>query len=155
MRQVGPLGTEADASRFGDSLLAQGIKNLVELAADETSWSVWVEDDDAIDRARAELDAFIANPADARYAAAAGRAEALRKQEVQVAERRRKLFVDVRTSWAQPRSWAVPVTLGLIGLSLFIGVLTRAWESQRSWEHEAPLENVLRIAPVSIEGDYA
>jgi GlpG protein len=127
MRQIGTIPSESDAVRFSDYLLAHGMKNAVEESA-AGGWFVWVEDDDHLERAGSELGAFLANPADPRYEQAAQHAEALRAEEERRAHRRRKMFVDVRTRWGQPRQWSVPVTLGLIILSL--GVFVLQWRDQ-------------------------
>ena len=154
MRQIGTISNETDAVRFGDYLLALGMRNSVEESPSNGHWSVWVEDDDHLERARGELEGYLANPSDPRYEQTARQAEAMRAEEQRQAQRRRKLFVDVRTRWQQPRQWSVPVTLGLIIFALVIGVLTREWEINRPIETEPPLVNQLRIAPIKVEGDY-
>src|SRR5687768_12031038 len=110
MRQIGSINGDQDAERFSDYLLTQGIGNMVEEGADGGAWAVWVENDDHMDRGRAELARFQQNPADPRYEAA-GKAEKLRKQAEKAEQRRRKQFVDVRTRWAQPSQLARPVTI--------------------------------------------
>lgn len=142
MRQIGSLDNEIDARRFGAYLLTQGIKNTVEEGAGG-SWAVWVEDDDQLDRGRAELDAFRPNRADPRYDAAVGHAEKLRKAADKAEERRRKQFIDVRTRWAKPGQLARPVTVALLGASILVAVFTLGGS------REGPLMNALRIAPTT------
>lgn len=152
MRQIGTIDNQGDAIRFGDYLLALGVKNTVE-ETPSGGWAVWVEDDDQLARGEAELDTFRANPADARYDEAGDKAQAARAQEQRSAQRRRKQFVDVRTGWMQPRQWNVPLTLTLIALSLVVGVYSRVWES-RIGPDEPAIINWLRIAPVTFTGQY-
>ena len=140
MRQIGSLDNEHDARRFGAYLLTQGVKNSVEEGAGG-AWSVWVEDDDLLDRVRAALEAFRPNRADPRYDAAVGRAEKLRKAEENDEQRRRRQFVDVRTRWGQPAQLARPVTVALVSISVLVAVLTLAGS------REGPVMNALRIAP--------
>jgi GlpG protein len=138
MRQIGSLDNEIDARRFGAYLLTRGVKNSVEEAGG--GWAVWVENDDLLDRGRAELDAFRANPADARYDAAVGEAERVRKAAGKAEQRRREQFVDVRTRWARPGQLARPVTIVLVAASIVIAVGTRLGQF-------GPTTDALFIAP--------
>jgi GlpG protein len=146
MRQIGTIEDADDAARFGDYLVTLGMPNSVEETA-AGDWAVWVERDEHLDRAGAELETFRANPQDARYDEATAKATATRAQQQRQAARRRKLFVDVRTSWAQPSQWNVPLTLFLILASLVVGIYTRVWAGPGA--DESPIVNVLRIAPVT------
>lgn len=144
MRQIGSIDNDAHAERFSDYLVAQGIENMVEESAGPGSaWSIWIENDDLLDRARAELQQFRANPEDARYAAAT-QAREIRKQAEKSEQRRREKFIDVRTRWSQPSHYAKPVTIFLVAASLLVGALTRL-----GMTHEVtPAEDALLIAPV-------
>ena len=142
MRQIGNLDNEQDARRFGAYLLTQGVKNTVEEGGPGGAWSVWVEDDDLLDRGRSELAAFRGNAADPRYDAAVGRAEKLRQEAEKDEQRRRKQFVDVRTRWGQPSQLARPVTVVLVGISVLVAFLTFAGMK------ETVVTNALRIEPI-------
>ena len=142
MRQIGSLENENDARRFGAYLLTHGVRNSVEPAASTGDWAVWVEDDDHLDRGRAELAAFRVNRADARYDAAVARADDLRKTEEKAEQRRRKQFVDVRTRWAQPGQLARPVTIALVVLSVLAALGTKLGYQ------DTPLANGLRFVPI-------
>ena len=65
MRIIGHLPTEANASTFSDYLLVQGIHNSVEDEAGK--WAIWIHAEDEIPKAKDLLDAFSANPRDARF----------------------------------------------------------------------------------------
>lgn len=149
MRQIGSLDNEHDARRFGAYLLTQGMKNTVEASGGGDGaaggWAVWVEDDDLLDRGRAELAAFGPNRADPRYDAAVGRAEKLRRAAEKGEHRRRKQFVDVRTRWGQPSQLARPVTIVLAAASIVIAVGTRLGEF-------APGTDAFFIAPYGADG---
>src|SRR3712207_1265853 len=97
MRQIGFVDSERDAARFGDYLLTQRIVSSIE-EMNGGAWAVWIEDDDHLDRARAELEQFRADPNDARYDAA-GEAQVIRKQSEKAEQRRRRKYIDVRTRW--------------------------------------------------------
>jgi len=123
MRHIGSIPDQSDALRFGDYLLAAGMKNHVEEGSN--GWAVWVEDDDKLDAAKTELAAFLANPADGRYDAAVDQAEKIRVDEEKRQDRRRKQFRDMRTSWGGSRQWAQPVTLVLFAVSMVVGLATK------------------------------
>src|SRR4051812_30624169 len=101
MRQIGSIESDGDAERFSDYLLTQGIGNMVEEQGPGGVWAVWVENDDHLDRGRAELEQFRANPRDPRYDVES-KAEQIRKQSDQAETRRRMQHVDVRTRWSHP-----------------------------------------------------
>jgi GlpG protein len=146
MRQIGNIDKDQDAERFSDYLVTQGIENMVEEMAAGGAWAVWVENDDHLDRGRAALEQFRANPADPRYEAA-GQAEKLRKQAEKAEKRRRQNFIDVRTRWSQPGQLAKPVTIALAVLSILASVLGTKLGLVN--ELPTPLENAMLIAPVT------
>ena len=124
MRQIGSIENENHAIRFSDYLLAAGVPNMVEEGAGGGNWSVWIENDDHLDRGRAELDAFRRNPTDPRYDKAGKAAEAVRQAEAKKQRKMSERFVDVRTRWGQPKQWGTPLTLTLIVLSVFVTIAT-------------------------------
>ena len=58
MRSIGEIDNEDKAKRFGDYLLVSGIPCDIEDEEDGT-WSIWVHDDDQIEKAEAELQRFL------------------------------------------------------------------------------------------------
>src|SRR4051794_16232502 len=110
MRQIGSIEGEQDAARFGDYLLTQGVRNRVEETSDGSAWAVWIEDDDQLDRGRAELEQFQANPRDARYDVES-HAETIRQREDKAQHRRCSHFIDVRTRLGRPAQLARPITI--------------------------------------------
>lgn len=126
MRMIGSIPRGADdAERFSDYLVTQKIDNMVEESSAGGGWQVWVEQDDDLDRARLELDAFLKNPGDPKYDAQSA-AQRIRRQEDKKAEKRRSQFVDYRTRWGQARQWVAPVTLTLIALSCILSLATNS-----------------------------
>lgn len=73
---------EAPARRFGDFLLSQGIRNEVEPEADST-WSVWIRDEDQIAAAQAQLARFQAEPGAPEFQRATDAAARVRKAEAE------------------------------------------------------------------------
>lgn len=151
MRQIGTIDGDRDAERFSDYLLTQGIANMVEEQGPGGAWSVWVENDDLLDRGRSELDQFRANPNDPRYAVES-KAERIRKQSDKAQHRRRTQYVDMRTHWSHPTNLARPVTILLAVLSIIASIAG----PRLGLVHEPPnrVTNALQIAPVEVVGNY-
>jgi GlpG protein len=143
MRHIGSIPEENDAVRFGDYLLAQGMKNHVEEGA--SGWAVWVEHDDQLDAAKAELDAFRANARDPKYDGAVRKAEQIRKDEEKRQERLRSHYRDVRTSWGSTQKFIQPVTIALLAFSLLAAAATRLGNDVFS-----PAMNALRIQSIQL-----
>ncbi len=122
MRYLATLAEEPLARKFGDYLLTLGIHH--ELEAGQKGWDLWIADEDDLERAQRELGEFERNPGEARYEAAAHSAKAVRAEHEKAALRRRKNFVDVRTSWAiGAMEKSFPVTITLILLSVLATLL--------------------------------
>jgi GlpG protein len=68
MRLIGTLPNEQIACRFADYLLTHGVNVMVEEGTEQ--WTVWVENDDHVERAKSELERYRQNPDAPQYAAA-------------------------------------------------------------------------------------
>ncbi len=122
MRLLSSMAVEDEARRFGDYLAAVGVKNSIEEGA--SGWSIWITDDDDLERAKLELAQFTGNPGDAKYAGAGKVARAQRAMDEKRERKLRRNYVDVRTSWGRP-SWSVPpATLTLIAICVLVAALT-------------------------------
>jgi GlpG protein len=141
MRQIGSIESDHDAVRFSDYLLTQGIGNMVEEQGPGAAWAVWVEDDDHLDRGRAELQRFQANPGDAKYDVES-KASKIRTQSERAEQRRRSQHVDVRTRWSHPTNLARPVTTVLAAISVLVALGTKLGDQS------GPVMDALRIVPV-------
>jgi GlpG protein len=80
MRQIGHLPNEKQARLFGDFLFARGIRNEVERDTD-SSWIIWVADEEQLEAANELLERFQRDPASPEFAREAAVAEALRSKE--------------------------------------------------------------------------
>ena len=159
MRMIGNISDEADARRFGDYLLSQGIDNDIEPAGDE--WAVWVHHDDHLDRANEALADFRKYPRDARYTGVKTTARKVRRQQAQEQRRLRRNYVDVRTSWHGRASGARPLTAVLMILSVLItmgtqfGTADNALTDAVSFAAHVPEHEVeARIEKFLFEGDH-
>jgi GlpG protein len=123
MRQAGTIPQQPDAVRFADYLFAQGIAAKVEPEAN--FWAVWVRDEEHVPRAVAELDQFLANPADPKYATAEREAKARRDKLARKEDQARRNFVDMSRRWDGRGAGPAPLTVGLIVLSVAVAIFTR------------------------------
>ncbi len=82
MRQLTSMTNENLAQRFADYLLTLRIPT--QLREENGQIELWVQEEDQLPQARQELEAFLANPSDARYDQAGRAAQALRQQEARL-----------------------------------------------------------------------
>ncbi|MGF1632908.1 MAG: rhomboid family intramembrane serine protease [Phycisphaerae bacterium] len=131
MRLLHRFNDTAAAERFSDYLVTLNIANHLESPDGETEASaptvadLWIEDDDRLDTARVELGKFQAEPGHGRYVQAQANAARLRSLEQKQAEKRRRNFKDVRTSWSGA-GFGSPVTISLIGICALVYLAQQA-----------------------------
>ncbi len=126
MRLIGTVPSEVSASQFSDYLLTQKIDAHIEESS-SGQWQVWIEHDDDLERATAELAAFMQSPGDRKYGSSSASAAKIRKLEQQAAERRRKNFRDVRTSTAFSgiTQRATPIAIMMIAACVLLFAIGR------------------------------
>ncbi|RYG66622.1 hypothetical protein EON77_17260, partial [bacterium] len=154
MRLIGTVNSESDARRFGDFLLSATMRNHVEQAPSGV-WQIWVEHDDHVDQAVAQFHAYQANPNDPKYAEVESVARRVRRDEAAAAERRRRQFKDVRTSWAGARVGPTPLAIALLVICVALFLAVRVLPSRAAgplWEAMTfqPLEPVAALEPSPI-----
>jgi GlpG protein len=123
MRQAGTIPQQPDAQRFADYLFAQGIATKID--PEDDAWAVWVRDEEHVSRAVSELDQFLANPGDAKYATAEREAKARRDKLARQEDQARRNFVDMSRRWDGRGAGPAPLTVGLIVLSIAVALFTR------------------------------
>src|SRR5665213_2465238 len=94
MRQLASLPDATQAENFGDYLTAQGIANSREEGGG--NWTIWVEREDQLDQARAELQQFQQQPGADKYQKAARAARAFESAQDQLARHLAKNHIDFR-----------------------------------------------------------
>jgi len=125
MRAIGKLDEEQQARTLADYLLVEGIENEIDGGADR-SWTIWVHYEDQIDSAREIFDRFRRNPEGVEFSRASSAARDLQRRQKKKAARARTRYVDVRTTWSSVTVFRPgPLTLGFIGVSLAVAVLSR------------------------------
>jgi GlpG protein len=118
LRQIGTLPKPLDPKLFTDYLLTLGIKTRVDDRPE--GWSLWIYNEDHVDRARAELQDFLKLPGDPRYSEAVEAARQVRRKEQELEQQYRKNFREVSDLWAYPNFRRRPVTMALIAISLVV-----------------------------------
>lgn len=82
MRYLAQIEGKQRAEAFVAYLLTQSIATHIEGVPDNQQlWEIWIRDEDALGQARAELEHFLANPADPKYEAALPQARQIIKQK--------------------------------------------------------------------------
>ncbi|HMP01954.1 MAG TPA: rhomboid family intramembrane serine protease [Gemmatales bacterium] len=121
MRQLGTLSDGAQAQRLADYLFTLGIATQVN--PEPNGWEIWVRDEDTMERARAEWQAFQANPDDSRYETARRNAADLRRQAELKELQFRRNFHDHHSVWGRPGPRRIPFTLLLMAASIIVSLL--------------------------------
>lgn len=129
MRLLGQLECEEQARKLAAWLLTLGIETKVEPPEpEEAQTEIWVKDEDRLDQAKEELQNFLRQPNDARYANAVAQAETIAKREQQRRARIQKNIVKVQPSQNSSRS---PLTILLIVICGVVVLLTDFGEPPR------------------------
>jgi GlpG protein len=140
MRQIATLADGDAARRVADYLLTLQIKTRLDEEPD--GWAVWVCDEDRVAEARQELEEFLRNPADPRYADSKRGADTLRRLEAKVEARYRRRQERALRRW-EGAGGGRTVTFLLVIVSLAVALasgLGRGWDQ--------PVMQHLAIAPV-------
>ncbi|MDB6017766.1 MAG: Rhomboid family protein [Pedosphaera sp.] len=125
MRMIGYVDGEANARKFSDYLAVQGIENQME--ADKAgTWGVWIREEEALERAKAMLAAFQANPADPKFQDTGAAARKLREQKKQEQAAYEKRMKSRRHLFRTLSGYGVgPLTFVLIAASVVVFVLSK------------------------------
>jgi GlpG protein len=128
MRQVGTLIDAVQAQRLADYLLTLGISTRV--LPEKEGASIWIRDEGHVERARKEFGEFATSPGDSKYDA--GRlATEIRREEEALAREAQKRYVDVRANWGRIALRQMPVTVALIGISVFVFLASNMGKESR------------------------
>jgi GlpG protein len=145
MRSIGEINSEEQAKRFGDYLLANKIPCDIEDEEDGT-WSIWIHDDDQIEKAEAELEKFNEAPKDSRYKNAEAKAEKIRRENEKADKESARRQVEVRTQTWNSSEPTPHLTYALIVacVGVFIALQTDMGDS---------LKQTLSISTYEIDGN--
>lgn len=121
MRLLGTLAQADEARLLADHLLTLGIDT--KIAEDSSGTEIWVKDEDRLPLARQEYQRFIANPGDPQFLAARQQASAIRRQQARDEFAYQRRFHDGKRLWRRPGPSSVPLTLGLIAVSIAVSLM--------------------------------
>ena len=131
MRQLCQIDVRDQAECLTDYLTSIG----VDARCDEgrEGFAVWVLDEDEMERARAELEKFLAEPDHERYAAAGDKAQQRREEQARRREAAARNVVEMRGRWkgmSMAAAWGAgptrpaPWTIGLIIAAVAMSLMT-------------------------------
>jgi GlpG protein len=145
MRQIATLPDPQLAQLFADYLLALRIDT--QLMDEAGQVAVWVRDEDKVEQARQELNAFLLNPSDFRYGKAAAIGQTLRQDEARAQKeysRRQETFEEkMRPDGAGE---VKAVTFGLVIVSVVITLASSFGAA------DSPVTKAVSIASYRVEG---
>lgn len=122
MRQIGTLPDRAAAEQLQDFLIAQRMP--CSLDESDAGYGLWIHDDDHLDAAKTVLEHFRQHPEDDRYRNARTQADALLREKAAARKAARKNTVRMSQRWDSGGSGALPLTLGMMLICLFVFVET-------------------------------
>ncbi len=123
MRELCTAPDAQQASILVDYLLTQKIP--AEIRLEEGQQVIWVKNEDDVDQAKAIWAEFQQCPHDSKYVASRKPAKVIRKQHEQANKKYEALYADAYDFWGRPAPGRVPLTMGLIILSVAVSVLTQ------------------------------
>lgn len=125
MRMIGHLDDAAKAQNFGDYLYVQGIDNQIE-AEKDGSYLVWIHREEDMERGRALLTNYQANPNDARFQNNAQAAEQLREQKRREQQAYENRLKERRHLFRPMAAYGFgPVTMVLIVVSVIVFLISK------------------------------
>jgi GlpG protein len=122
MRKIADFTDKDKARRFSDYLLTLGIKNNIDPAGE--NWEIWVHNEDQLDSARREADAFSKNPEHRVYDGAHQESQAIRRQETDQERRYQKNYTDVGRRFHQAKGGRGNFTVILVAVCVVVFFLT-------------------------------
>ena len=131
MRQIGTLPTSTDPRVFGDYLLSLGVTSRAIQTAE--GWAIWVHDEDKVERARSEFQAYEKEPEDPRYASAGSLAEEARREETRRHKQYRENVRDMSGQFDRLNLHRRPLTIGLMAVCIAVYLAQQVSPGASGW----------------------
>ena len=113
MRQIGTLPDKSQANRFAAYLVTQGIPAHSEEKDDH--WSIWVREEDQLQKAKAAFAEFIVDPTHSRYQDSEKAAEMRAREENAKRLAAKQNVVEMRSRWGTRRpARRRPMTIAIV-----------------------------------------
>ena len=122
MRQIGTVASATEAQRFTAFLITQGIS--AEADNESDAWTIWIHNENDVEKSRAALEDFRQQPGHARYQDAEAEAERIRREKRRKVDAARKNQVEMRENWNRSPVRRSPLVWVLIGLSVLVSLAT-------------------------------
>jgi len=124
MRLIGSISQEKDAKLFSDYLYAMGIKNEKRPGEGDSSWDVWVYNDEHLDQAKMMLNEFLRLPDSPEYTQKASIARIKRQQEQEdLKQFQKRVFTKNQIFPDLDRMGTV--TIALITISILVAIISK------------------------------
>jgi len=115
---IGEIPRNLDPRILEDHLLGQGMKSRIDRRPE--GWSVWIINEDHVERARKELQDFLAAPDDPRFRANASKARETRREAARKEREFRKNNRDAGDIWGAPTFRRRPVTVATVAIAVAV-----------------------------------
>lgn len=122
---IGELPKGVDPRVLEDHLLGLGMKSRIDRRPDGGS-VVWILNEDHVDRARGELQGYLAAPDDPRFRATAPKASESRKAEARRDREFRKNYREAGDLWGAPTFRQRPVTVLTVAIAVVVYLLQQS-----------------------------
>jgi GlpG protein len=134
LRQIGTLAKTSKPEVFSDHLLTMGVTSRAIQSPD--GWAIWIHNEDHVAKARAELDAFQANPDDPRFLDAKQSALEARREAERLDREYRKNVRNLKGSWDGANLRRRPLTslLVVVCVALFVAGMLSPEVHDRLWD---------------------
>jgi GlpG protein len=142
VRQIGSIEDRQQAERFVAYLIGKRIP--CSFDGGDSSWRIWIQEEDDVATAKTELDQFRADPNHERYQNAIAQAEIVLRQQLQQAKEISRRTVDLRERWQQPIANQCPITVGLLAIMTLV-FLVQTFAAER-------FAQLLFLLPYSLDG---
>ncbi len=130
MRHIGHLPDQAQGRRFGDFLVARGIRNEIEAEADGSSL-IWIVEDDHLADAKNWLEKFRTDPQGTEFREAAAGAAKARKTETREREQYQRRIRSRKSLFVKFGGYGVGIlTYALIGICVAVAFYSKFGENE-------------------------
>jgi len=123
MRQIGTILNGRQAEQFADFLRAEGMS--CSLDQGDNGWAVWIQNEDHVPAAKQELQAFQADPTQAKYQNAREKATTKLRADFSRRKAARRQTVSLRERWDRPMGERCPLTMGMLLICGVVAFFTR------------------------------
>lgn len=123
MRQIGSIEDHQQAENFVAYLISKNIPSSCD--GGEPAWRIWIQREDDVATAKADLQQFLADPQNERYRNAVNQAQQVLRERERRAKEIQRRTIDLRDRWRQPTVNNCPITVGLLAVMTLLIILQK------------------------------